>query len=95
MHATPTTLGPLDRLPASVRHLLLAGLPVLLGWLASDVVPALQDKPGLAMALAVAVQAVTLWFTTVTRQYGAGQPRPWDDQADPDAPEDEDAPEAA
>ena len=103
MHATPTTQGPLDRLPASARHLLLALLPVLLTWLGTDVVPALQGRPGVAGVLAVALQAVLLWGTTATRQYGAGQDRPWDtepdptadDEPEPDEPTEQDIPEAA
>lgn len=73
MHATPTTLGPLDRLPAGARHLLLAVLPLVLTWIGTDVVPALHDRPVLAGVLAVVVQAVTLWTTPATRAYGAGQ----------------------
>ena len=63
MHATPTTSGPLDRLPAPARHLLLAVLPVVLAWVGTDVVPALEGRPGLAGVLAVTLQAVALWVT--------------------------------
>ena len=72
MHATPNTRGPLDRLPAGARHLLLAVLPLVLTWIGTDVVPAFDGRPVLAGALAVLVQVVTLWATAATRQYGAG-----------------------
>lgn len=94
MHATPTTVGPLDRLPASVRHLLISGLPVLVAWLGTDVVPLLQGHGTLLGLLALTIQAAILWATTITRQYGAGAPpAPWDVEPDPTAPEDEPEPD--
>lgn len=87
MHATPTNLGPLDRLPASVRHLLLAVLPILVSWLGTDVVPRLQGHGTLLAVATLALQVAGLWGTPVTRQYGAGSPPPaWQTEPDPTAP---------
>lgn len=68
----------LDKLPPAARHLLLAALPVILGWVLSDVVPALQGKYPAAAALWLVLQQVLLWVLPLTRQYGAGAA-----QADP------------
>lgn len=65
--------GVLDKLPPFIRHLVIAVLPVLLAWVASDVIPTLQGKEGLAGLLAVvlgaALAVLTPWVTT---QYGVG-----------------------
>ena len=62
----------LDRLPTPVRHLLLALAPVVLGWLLSDVVPALNDRWPAAAALWLVVQQILMWALPLTRQYGVG-----------------------
>lgn len=66
----------LDKLPAWARHLVLMLAPVLLAWIASDVIPALQTQGGnaalVAAALGVAVSYGLMWLTPVSRQYGVG-----------------------
>lgn len=88
-----TPRGPLDKLPAPIRHLLIAVVPLLLAWIGTDVVPALHDRPALAGALAVLVQLATLYATPLTRQYG---PQPgtsaWDAEPIPAGPPAEDDP---
>lgn len=71
MHATT---GPLDRLPAGLQHLLLLLAPVVLGWVASDVVPWLQGRGGWAAIGAGILGYVVLAVTPLTRQYGLGAP---------------------
>lgn len=68
----PSHPGTLDRLPTPAQHLLIAVVPPLLAWIGTDVVPALQGRPGLALVLALLAQVVGLWVTPVTRDYGAG-----------------------
>jgi hypothetical protein len=63
----------LDRLPAQLRHLILIVAPILLGWVASDVVPFVQAKnPVAAYLIGSLVTAALAWFTPATRQYGVG-----------------------
>lgn len=62
-----------DRLPAIVRHLIILGAPVVLGWVSSDVIPALQDRPGAGTAFAALLEAIVLVVTPLTRQYGVGR----------------------
>jgi hypothetical protein len=64
----------LDQLPAPWRHLIFAVAPIVLGWVASDVVPFVQGKNPLAAYLIGAlVTALTAWVTPLTRQYGVGK----------------------
>jgi hypothetical protein len=61
----------LDRLPAWARDLVVAVVPPLLGWVASDVIPALHPHTPLAvLACAVLAQAVYALTTIFTTAYG-------------------------
>ena len=62
----------LDKLSASVRHLILLVVPVVLAWVGTDIVPQLKDKPGLAGVVAIALSVAVTWLTPLTRQYGVG-----------------------
>lgn len=63
----------LDRLPTSVRDLLVAVLPVLLAWAGTDVLPILEGwNPLVAVAAAAVLTYITNWVTTWTRAYGVG-----------------------
>jgi hypothetical protein len=63
----------MDRLPAWLRTLLYQVIPVVLGWLATDIVPALQHRNPLIGALAaVVLTQLVLWLTPATRQFGVG-----------------------
>lgn len=72
----------LDRLPAWLRHLVIAFGAVAGGSVAQSIVEAhgvsTVDWPATAVqavdagAVAVAVIAAALWFTPLTRQYGVG-----------------------
>lgn len=63
----------LDNLPTYVRDFLFVVVPVVLGWLATSVVPALShDNPLVGVGLAALVAALTAWLTPVTRAYGVG-----------------------
>jgi hypothetical protein len=62
----------LDRLPPVWRHLLIALVPALLAWAATDLIPSLP--PGAAAVLAPLVSVLVLIVTPLTRQYGAGAP---------------------
>jgi hypothetical protein len=63
----------LDLLPAQLRHLVLALLPVLAGWAAADGIPWLRDRFPAAALLWTALQTLILYFTPVTKQYGVGR----------------------
>jgi hypothetical protein len=64
----------LDGLPTQVRDLLVALVPVLLGWVSTDVVPPLEGVNPLAASLvAVVVAQLAQYFTTLTRAYGVGK----------------------
>jgi hypothetical protein len=66
----------LDNLPPQLRHLIYFVAPVFLGWVASDVVPFVQNKNPLAAYLIGAlVTALLAYFTPVTRRYGVGARR--------------------
>jgi hypothetical protein len=63
----------IDTWPASLRHLFLIILPVILGWVSSDVIPPLKDRnPLVATLVGAAVVAILGWITPLTRQYGVG-----------------------
>lgn len=65
-------MGPLDRLPAWARHLLLMLAASLLAWAGTDLVPLLRDQGGLWAALGVPLVLLLLNAGTgLTRQYGA------------------------
>jgi hypothetical protein len=66
----------LDRLPAQYRHLILMVLVPLLGYVAAQVVPALDIHPLLAGAIGVVLTEVLAWLTPLTRQYGVGSKVP-------------------
>lgn len=73
----------LDNLPTYLRDFLFIVVPVVLGWLATSVVPALShDNPAVGIALAAVVSALAAWLTPLTRAYGVGAepapPRPVD-----------------
>ncbi len=66
----------LDKLPAWARHLVLMIAPVVLAWIASDVIPALEtgssrDK-AIAYGLGLLITIGLAWLTPLTRQYGVG-----------------------
>lgn len=64
----------LDKLPTSIRDLALLVVPIFLGWLSTNVVPALQHtSPLLAVMAAAALTYITTSFSTITRAYGVGQ----------------------
>jgi hypothetical protein len=62
----------LDRLPPMWRHLVLIILTATLGWLASDVVPALDGHTGYAGVAGVVLTALVAILTPFTRAYGVG-----------------------
>lgn len=62
----------LDRLPAWARHLVFMVAPVLLAWIASDVIPQLDGKEGLAGVAGVLLTVIVTVLTPMTRQYGIG-----------------------
>lgn len=63
----------LDKLPIQGQHLVIAILPVLLGWAGSDLVPYFQDKnPTVAYLVGVLLTIATAWATKVTTAYGRG-----------------------
>lgn len=63
----------LDGLNPAVRHLVLMVLPILLGWAATDLVPALQGaNPVVGAVAGVLLSALLAWLTPLTRQYGVG-----------------------
>jgi hypothetical protein len=69
----PKEIVMLDSLPASLRHLVFAVAPILLGWAASEVVPFVQGKnPLAAYLLGSLITAALAYFTPATRQYGVG-----------------------
>jgi hypothetical protein len=61
----------LDKLPAWARHLSLLVLGAVLTWAGTDLVPRLQDQPGLAALAAVIVTMLIAVLTPLTNQYGA------------------------
>lgn len=81
----PTTLGPIDRIPSWLRHLVIVFGSVLLGALAQDIIVAggVFDVSWLdsakdsidAAAVSTASAATVLWLTPLTRQYGVGSPK--------------------
>ena len=62
----------LDKLPAWARHLALLVFTAVLTWAGTDLVPALEDQPGLAGVAAVVLTMALAWLTPLTRQYGTG-----------------------
>jgi hypothetical protein len=62
----------LDKLPAWARHLVFAVVPILLAWLASDIVPQFEGKPGVVGLVGVVLTMAIAFLTPVTQQYGVG-----------------------
>lgn len=63
----------LDGLPTWARDLCIAIVPPLLGWCASDVIPALHPHTPIAILGAALLTHVVYTLTTIfTREYGAG-----------------------
>jgi hypothetical protein len=65
----------LDHLPAWARHLLIALISALLAWAASDLVPILTDRGGLAAVAGAVLTSILLVLTPLVRQYGVGARR--------------------
>jgi hypothetical protein len=63
----------LGQLPISGQHLVLALVPVLLGWAGSDLVPYFEGKnPTVAYLVGVVLTIATAWATKLTTDYGRG-----------------------
>jgi hypothetical protein len=66
----------LDRLPPWARDLVVAVAPGIIGWVASDVVPALRDQGGAAAVAAAVLASLVYTMTRIfTEQYGRGSSR--------------------
>jgi hypothetical protein len=63
----------LDKLPSWARHLFFAVAPAILGWVSSDIVPALEGKGEIAALAASLITVLIAAVTPLTRQYGAGK----------------------
>lgn len=63
----------LGQLPIQGQHLVLALVPVLLGWVGSDLVPYFEGKnPTVAYLVGVLLTIGTTWLTKLTTDYGRG-----------------------
>jgi hypothetical protein len=68
---------PIGSWPAPARHMILAVLTAGLSWGATDLVPSLQARGGVAAAVAVAIGGVLAVLTPLVDSYGVGAaPRP-------------------
>ena len=63
----------IDKWPAWARHLFFAITPAVLGWIASDVVPALENQGPQAALVASLVTVLVAAVTPLTTQYGIGK----------------------
>jgi hypothetical protein len=72
--------GWLDRLPTWARDLLLMLVAAIAAWMASDVVPGMAGRGGVAAVLAPLLVVGLNAVTTLTRAYGRGR------TYDPEAP---------
>lgn len=63
----------LDKLPPWARHLFFAITPAILGWISSDIVPALEGKGEIAALAASLITVLVAAITPLTRQYGTGK----------------------
>ena len=68
----PEKLGPLDRLPAWLRHLIVMLAPVVLAEAAKTWLPWFQERYGASLVGGVVVTFLGLVLTALTRQYGVG-----------------------
>lgn len=60
-------------LPAPVRHLLLLAAVLVLSWVGTDVIPALQDGDStVGVIVAAALTAVLAYVTPLVTSYGVG-----------------------
>ena len=62
----------LDRIPAFWRHLIIGLASALLAWAASDLLPSLNAKGGLAALIGTVVTMLIAYLSPVVRQYGVG-----------------------
>ena len=62
-----------DKLPASVRHLVLLAFPAILGWVSSTFIPSLAGKGGVSAAVAAVLGYLVLYLTPLTKQYGVAK----------------------
>ena len=63
----------IDKLPSWARHLFFAVTPAVLGWIASDIVPALQNQGPQSALIASLVTVLLAAVTPLTKQYGVGK----------------------
>ena len=59
-----------DKLPASVRHLILLAFPAVLGWVSSTFIPSLAGRGGVSAGVAALLGYLVLYLTPLTHQYG-------------------------
>ena len=64
----------LDRLPAPLRHLIIALISALLAWASTDLIPVLGKQGGTAALIGALMTEVLLVVTPLVRQYGVGAP---------------------
>lgn len=62
----------MKNVPAQVRHLILMTLAVVFGWLSTDVVPWISDRPTWGVPVAGLVAVILAYVTPLIQSYGVG-----------------------